>query len=335
MAGPAPLVRVLRSGVEESVHLGHVAVCDAGGRLLASAGDPGHVAFVRSCMKPVQAAVSLAAIDDPGLTDAQVAIMCASHNGEPVHLRAVRSVLRRAGLTPAALRTPADRPIDPTAAASVRTPTPLHHNCSGKHAGMLLACARRGWSLASYRSPGHPLQRRVLGAVRSLAGEEPVVGIDGCGVPVHGLPLRAIATMFARVGSNGRAGAPPDGTGGLGPMLERAIDAMRTEPYLVGGRHRDDTAVMRAVPGVVMKEGAEALDCLAVPAEGIGIAVKVADGGYRAAGPAAIETLAQLGLLPPSAERVLERQRRPAVIGGGRTVGRLEPTLRLRVGSRP
>jgi L-asparaginase II len=321
MPASAPLVRVTRSGLEESVHLGHVAVCDVNGRLVAWAGDPDRPVFVRSCTKPVQAAVSLAAIDRR-MTDAQIAIMCASHNGEPVHLRAVRSVLRAGGLDAGALRTPADRPLDAAAAAGVRTPAPLYHNCSGKHAGMLLASARRGWPLATYRSRGHPLQRRVLTAVRALSGLDPVIGIDGCGVPVHGMPLRAVATMYARVGA-ARGG-------GLDEELERAAGAMRAEPYLVGGRKRDDTAVMEAAAGVVMKEGAEALDCAALVEAGLGVAVKVADGGYRAAGPATIAVLDQLGALPPAARRALRAVAAPPVRGGGRPVGRTEPVVRLR-----
>ncbi len=323
MPAAAPLARVVRSGLEESRHLGHVAVCDAEGRLLAFVGDADSVVFVRSCMKPVQAAVSLAAIGEE-LNDAQVAVMCSSHNGEPVHVRAVRAVLRRGGLTPAALRTPADRPLDPASAAGVRTPAPLFHNCSGKHAGMLLACQRQGWAKPAYRSKTHPLQRRVLGAVRSLTGVEPIIGVDGCGVPVHGMPLRSIATMYARLGDAERAGPT------LAPTLRRAMDAMRAEPYLVGGRDRDDTAVMAAIAGIVMKEGAEALNCVAVPEAALGIAVKVADGGYRAAGPATIAALEALGLVPSPARRALEPLARPLVRGGGRPVGHLEPLVELR-----
>ncbi|MEX0984985.1 MAG: asparaginase, partial [Actinomycetota bacterium] len=216
------------------------------------------------------------------------------------------------------------RPLDPASAAGVRTPTPLFHNCSGKHAGMLLACVRQGWAAPNYRSKTHPLQRCVLRAIRSLAGVEPIVGVDGCGVPVHGMPLRAIATMYARLGDAERAGAT------LAPTLRRATDAMRAEPYLVGGRDRDDTAVMAAIPGIVMKEGAEALNCVAVPAAGLGIAVKVADGGYRAAGPATIAVLEALGSIPSPARRSLEKLARPLVRGGGRAVGHLEPLVELR-----
>jgi L-asparaginase II len=287
-----PLVQVVRSGLVESVHLGDVAVCDAGGRLLASLGDPDHVAFARSCMKPVQAAVSLAAID-VRVPDAEVAVMCASHNGEPVHIRAVRSLLRRGGLTADALQTPAARPFDAEAMVRTRHPAPIFHDCSGNHAGMLVASARAGWPIGTYRSRRHPHHRRVLSLVRQLGGAEPIVGVDGCGIPVHGLSLRALATMYARLATISD------------PPVARAIGAMRAEPYLVGGRDREDTAIMQAAPDLLVKEGAEALDCAASISDGIGVAVKIADGGYRAVGPATVAVLDQLGLLPPRARRTL------------------------------
>jgi len=322
-ARSAPLVRVVRSGLEESVHLGDVAVCDPTGRLIASAGDPNRLVFVRSCTKPVQAAVAVDAIGLE-LSDRLVAIMAASHNGEPLHLRAVRDVLRRGGLTEADLQTPADRPLDGASARRVREPRPLYHNCSGKHAGMLLASTRAGWPTATYRRRSHPLQRRILGAVQRLSGsDDVVVGIDGCGVPVHGMGLRAVATMYARL-------SDPDRQGRLAPAVERVVSAMRAEPYLVGGRNRIDTEVMRAAPGILAKEGAEALNCAVALGDGLGIAVKVADGGYRAAGPALIAVLDALGLIGAGARRRLAKRASPPVLGGGRPVGRLEPVLRLR-----
>jgi L-asparaginase II len=320
----APLVRVVRSGLEESVHLGDVAVCDSAGRLIASAGDPNRLLFVRSCTKPIQAAVAVDAIG-PELSDRLVAIMAASHNGEPVHLRAVRDVLRRGRLTEADLQTPPDRPLDGASARRVREPRPLYHNCSGKHAGMLLASTGEGWPTATYRRRSHPLQRRILRAVQLLSGSDDVeLGIDGCGVPVHGMRLRAIATMYARL-------SDPGGQGPLAPAVDRVVTGMRAEPYLVGGRNRIDTEVMRAAPDVVAKEGAEALNCAVALGDGLGIAVKVADGGYRAAGPALIAVLDQLGLLGAGARRRLAKRASPPVLGGGRPVGRLEPVVRLRV----
>jgi L-asparaginase II len=323
MGTPAPLVRVVRSGLEESVHLGHVAVCDADGRLLAWAGDPDHPVYVRSCLKPFQSAVSLAAMGgDERLPERLVAITCASHNGEAVHLRAVRDLLARGGLGAGDLRTPPDYPSDPRAMARSNGKRPEFHNCSGKHAGMLLACVRAGWPTETYRERSHPLQRRVLAAVRAASGvARPAIGVDGCGVPTPGMPLRAVATMYARL-------AAPEGE--LAPYQQRAVTAMRSRPYLVGGRNRHDTAVMAATEGLLMKEGAEALDCIVALGAGIGVAVKVADGGYRAAGPAAIAVLRHLGLLSAAERRALAPMALPDLRGGGRPVGRLEPVVELR-----
>ncbi len=325
MTDPERLVRVVRSGLEESVHLGHVAVCDADGGLVAFAGDPDRTVFARSCMKPLQAAVSLRAIgDDERLPDREVAVMCASHSGEPVHVGAVRALLQRAGLGPEALRNPPGWPLDPDAMARAHQKNVVLHNCSGKHAGMLLASIRAGWDPATYPQKGHPCQRRVLRAVQRATGmEEPVVGVDGCGIPVHGVPLRAIATLYARLARSERLGE-------LGPQADRAIEAMLAEPFMVGGTNRSDTAIMKQTGDVVAKEGAEALACAALLASGLGVAVKVADGGRRAAPPALIAALVALDALAPDQAESLASHARPAALGGDRPVGELEPVLGLR-----
>jgi L-asparaginase II len=311
-----PLVRVIRSGLEESVHRGHVAVCDAAGRLVAFAGDPAQEVFIRSCAKPFQAAVALSAIGT-SLPDRLVAIMCSSHNGEPVHVRAVRSLLETGGLDVGHLRTPSGWPIDKRSMARARRPRPELHDCSGKHAGMLVASVRSGWPLESYRERRHPLQRRILSAVRRGSGvDRPRVGVDGCGVPVHGMALRSIATMYARL-------SDPDRLGPLAASASAAASAMRAEPYLVGGRHRDDTALMLATEDVVAKEGAEALTCAVSLTAGIAVAVKIGDGGYRAAGPAMIRVLEAMDVLPRGARRELAREASPPVTGGGAPVGKL------------
>ena len=327
--GAVPLVRVVRSGLVESVHLGHVAVCDADGRLIASAGDPDRVLFARSCMKPVQAAVSLKAIDEP-MPDREVAVMCASHNGEPVHVGAVQAVLKRAGLEVDALRNPPGWPLDPEAMAASRHPHRLLQNCSGKHAGMLLACVRAGWDPATYLRPGHPLQRRVRRAVLAATGLDDVeVGVDGCGVPVHGMPLRSMATLFARLSA-------PERLGELGSSTARAVEAMLAEPYLVGGRNSYDTELMRVTGNVVAKRGAEALECAAILPSGLGVAVKIDDGGSRAGAPALIASLQKLDGLTAAQVRELAPFAMPPVPGGDKTVGHLEIAFDLRsTGRRP
>ena len=324
MVASVPIARVVRSGLEESVHLGHIAVCDLDGRLVARAGDAEREVFMRSCAKPLQAAVSLAAIGDEALPDREVAVMCASHNGEPVHLGAVRALLERAGLGPAALRTPPSYPLDDDEMARSQHRHPLFSDCSGKHAGMLLACVRAGWDIDTYPRRSHALQRRVLRAVTRATGVGKVrVGVDGCGLPVHGVPLRAAATLYARLGVTERI---PD----LEAETARAAGAMVAEPYLVAGRDRFETALMQAVPGVLAKDGAEALCCVSLPHLGLGVAMKVSDAGFRAVAPAMVETLHQLDALDAAPREALAAWAHPVVRGGGQPVGRIEPLVALR-----
>lgn len=311
---PVPLVQVLRSGFVESVHLGSVAVTDADGNLVASAGDTDRIAYARSSMKPLQAAVSLSFVEDD-LPREEVAVMCASHNGEAIHLEAVASLLARGELDYAALRTPAAWPLDEESARSATEKRPELHNCSGKHAGMLVASVRAGFPTETYREPDHPLQQAVLGAVTEAAGEPLAIGVDGCGVPVHALPLRAMATLYARLAAGGLPGA------------DVAVGAMRGAPYLVAGRDRVCTAVME-VADVILKVGAEGLVCAGLPGEGLGVAIKIEDGNPRALDPAIIHALRLLGALGDD-EPSLERFARPPVLGGGEPVGHLLPVFDL------
>jgi L-asparaginase II len=319
-----PLVRVIRSGLEESVHLGDVAVCNSTGRLVAFAGDPNRRLFTRSCAKPLQAAVSLKAAGEDPISDRELAVMCASHNGEPVHVGAVRAVLRRAGLGPEALQNPPGWPIDPGSMARSQQRNRELHNCSGKHAGMLLGCMGSGWDVGTYLRRSHPLQKRVLRAVLRATGRPDVaIGVDGCGVPVHGMRLRDVATLYARI-------ARPETLGDLAEPVDRCVGAMLAEPYLVGGRDRVDTAVMTETADVVAKSGAEGLECAAVLDPGLGVAVKVADGSWRAGPPAVIAALIQVGALDAAQVRRLEAFAEPPVWGGEGIVGELAPALRLR-----
>lgn len=320
---PVPLVRVQRSGLDESIHVGDVAVVDADGTLVAFAGDPATKLFARSCMKPLQATVSLslAPLDFP---HPEVAVMCASHNGEPVHVDAVRSLLARAGVAEHELQTPSARPWDDETRAAHPERRSINSDCSGKHGGMLAACHARGWPTQTYRDRDHPLQRRVHAAVALAAGTDPLaLGVDGCGVPVHALPLASMARIYARL-------ADPDRWGdALAPGVGRASTAMRAEPYLVAGRNRVDTAVMQAAADVIVKGGAEGLICAAALGRGLGIAVKVADGSSRATAPALVRVLRLLDVLADRDLQVLDAFARPAVMGGGEPVGRLTADFAL------
>jgi len=320
---PVVLARVVRSGVEESVHLGHVAVCDADGRLVAHAGDAGRVVFARSSLKPLQAAVSVEAwggsLDHDG-----IAVMCASHNGEPVHVDAVRSVLSRADLDEKALRCPPAWPWWHRDAVGLDRPRPVLHNCSGKHAGMLLASAGNGWDIEGYLDPAHPLQERIRAAVARMAGLSSLrMGIDGCGAPVYALPLSSMATLFARLVS---------AHGPLGDGAHLAVDAMRRKPYLVAGRDRVDTTVMQVADGLVVKSGAEGLICAVHVERGIGVAVRIDDGAARGAGPALVRTLELLEVVGTGEIEKLESIARPPILGGERPVGAVTSDFTLMPG---
>jgi L-asparaginase II len=253
-------VTVTRGDVVEAVHRVH-AVAVRGGDVVAAAGDPGLVSFLRSSWKPIQAVALAESYDD--LTDEELAIACASHQAEPAQLDAVRRLLARAGASVDELE---------NGEQAGRPEGRLGHNCSGKHAGMLAACRAQGWPTRGYRLAGHPLQQRLLAELGPTLGE----AIDGCGVPTYALTLRDSAALLLRV-------------------RPRIADAMRARPELVGGRGADDTKLMRELPGWIAKRGAEGLFCAASP-EGIGVALKVEDGNPRPLRPAMGALLAELGV---------------------------------------
>jgi L-asparaginase II len=248
----------------ESRHLVHaVAVRDS--EIVAAFGDPAVFAFMRSAAKPLQALPLLRTGVE--LTDEEVAITCASHLARPEQLAPVRSLLARAGAGEDDLECGPD-------------PTRLEHNCSGKHAGMLLLCRERGWPFGGYRLASHACQAAMRGVMREAAGAEPAEAVDGCGVVTFGLPLVALARAFGRL-----------------PQLEggaRACRAMQAHPELIRGPRSADVRLMRARPGWTAKGGAEGVLC-AVSPEGLAVALKVADGATRASGPALAELLRRLG----------------------------------------
>jgi L-asparaginase II len=318
VARPVPLTHVVRNGLVESVHVGDVAVCDADGRVIAFAGDPDRMLFGRSCEKPVQGAVSFRAMSEPDdLPDDLAAVMCASHNGEPKHVAAVRRLLRRGRVPVSALQNPRDR------MQGGRRP-PIYDNCSGKHAAMLVASAHRGWPLATYRSRSHPLQRRIGRAVVAATDvERPGIGVDGCGLPVHGVPLRAMATMYARL-------AEPERSGSLASSVDRVVRGMLASPFMVGGTRRLDTDVMTATGDVLVKEGAEGLVCALLTTRSLGIAMKCADGNGRRLAPAFVRVLRDLDAIPERALDGLRRHASPPVLGGDDVQGSVEAVVRLR-----
>jgi len=314
------LVEVERSGFVESRHFGVAAVADADGSLLAAVGDPELVVYPRSCSKPFQALAvrGLGVETELGLDEVALAGACGSHNGEPAHVASVRRVLAAAGLDETALRCPPALPTDRRARAAVEGPAPVYHNCSGKHAYMLAGAVARGWEPGRYTSPDHPLQAVVTDTLVGLAGA-PVehLGVDGCGVPVHALPLRALATAYARLGTRAA-------TGEEGPAA--VVEAVRRHPFMLCGTGQLDTVMLEATGGrVLSKVGAEAVYGAVRLDTGQGLALKVLDGAPRARGAALVSLLQALGWLDQDELEAVLPTATSEIHGGGEPVGIVHP----------
>ncbi len=257
----------------EALHRAH-AVAVAGGEMVASAGAAELVTYFRSSAKPIQALPLLRARND--LDETEIAIACASHLARPEQLDAVLSLLAKA---------PAGQDdLECGTRGADAGPTRVEHNCSGKHAGMLALCRVRGWPSEGYRLLEHPCQQAMLDEVAAAVEvdrHEIPIGVDGCGIPTFALPLERMAFGFSRLAEL---------EGG-----DHAMAAMRAYPELIRGPRAADTMLMQTQPGWVAKGGAEGLLC-AVSAEGLGIALKVEDGGQRAVRSALAAFLARLGI---------------------------------------
>jgi L-asparaginase II len=260
------VVEVTRGEVVEARHVVHAAVV-RDGRLELAAGDAGLVTFLRSSAKPIQALPVLRA--RPDLDDEEVALMCASHLAAPEQVAVVRRILADAPATEADLECGCD-------------PTRVAHNCSGKHAGFLVLCAARGWPFEGYRHARHPCQEAVLDVVEEAVETSPLAtAVDGCGVPTFAVRLDRAAHAFARIAS--LEGGP------------RVAGAMRAHPDLLRGPVATDVLLIRALDGWIAKGGAEGLFCASSP-DGLGLALKVVDGAFRAIQPALVQVLSTLGL---------------------------------------
>lgn len=341
-----PLLVVRRGGVVESVHRGSVAVVAEDGRLLAAAGDPEELVFLRSSAKPVQLVPFLAGGGEKrfGLSTEEIALAAASHGGEPFHTRAAAAMLARGGFTAADLHCGAHPPMHEETARALafrrEDPGPLHNNCSGKHAAMLLACRLFGEDAKTYWEPSHPLQKKILSALSLLAGVPAAaigLAVDGCSVPVFRIPLANLALLYARLkGARVRGEAPRAFRARV-----RIAEAMTSAPEMVAGTGRFTTNLMRAFGGdLLAKEGAEGVYAVGVaPAlarslsatSSVGIALKIEDGAERGRDAVTVEVLRQLGLVSGARLTALRRlARRPVknvrgdVVGDMRTVFRLD-----------
>ncbi|MFQ5709589.1 MAG: asparaginase, partial [bacterium] len=271
------VAKVVRNGRVESVHRGHVAVVDAHGNLLASAGDPTCRTYMRSAAKPFQFMPLLVDGLDRvyHFTSKELAIMISSHNGEPLHVQAVASILKKADLSPNHLRCGFHLPLHKASADDFlkqeTAPSPLFNNCSGKHAGMLVMSRHHGWPLESYLDPAHPVQVRIKETIArfSVLDEQDIeVGVDGCSAPVFYLPVSNMARMFANLSA------------GQEEATARVFDLMAGHPEMIAGTGRFDTDLMRVTKGrMVSKVGAEGIRCVGMRGKPpLGIALKVEDG---------------------------------------------------------
>ncbi|MFD7997595.1 asparaginase [Streptomyces mirabilis] len=308
----APVAQLVRGGVVEGIHYGSVVVLAADGGVDLQIGDIEAAFHPRSALKPVQAVAMLRA--GLPLDGELLSLAAASHSGEERHLAGTRRILELAGVTEDDLRNVPDMPYDPvvrdTWIREGRLPSRLAQNCSGKHAAMLMTARLNGWSLDDYLEPGHPLQQAIAEIVEDLTGQAIAqVTVDGCGAPLFSVSLHGLARAAARITT------APSGT-----PEARVADAMREHAEMASGSGRDVAALMRAVPGLLTKDGFEGVQMAALP-DGRAVAVKIADGADRARGPVAAAALARAGVAPA----LLAEFGSVPLLGGGAVVGGLRP----------
>ncbi len=348
------LVNVMRGGRVESVHAGSVAVVDPRGRLVAFAGDPGLRSFLRSAAKPFQILPFLA---DGGaaefdLTGEEIALICASHGGETQHVATAAAILRKGEFDETDLLCGAHAPLDERAASELRQsgsePSPLHNNCSGKHAGMLLYCELLDVSTTDYLDANHPIQIDIANTIAAFTGLEPEAiptAIDGCGVPTFHLSVYRAALAWAHLAATSLGMEPPSSIPDLASHARKVLDSMSAHPYYVAGAWSMTTPLIECFDGdVVGKEGAEGFYGMTVlPSLGlagdrpeifangpVGIAIKIADGTMaRARDPVILEVMRQLGIDLENKERLAGFARPTVRNVVGREVGAIEPVFRL------
>jgi L-asparaginase II len=338
-----PLVEVKRGSITESRHRGHIVVVEPDGNVIASLGALQTVTFLRSSAKPLQALPLLVsgAADRFGFTDREVALACGSHNGESIHTDIAASMLRKIGLGPEALKCGAHEPYGAEAAIELRVkgeqPNVLHNNCSGKHAGMLAVAMHLGAPIDNYDSPENPVQKLIAGTVSqftSVAVTDMAVGVDGCGAPIFGVTIKAMALAYARLSSPLASFEKP-----MQDACKRIVRVMSAYPELIGGTSdRLDTEIMRAAPRrVISKVGAEGVYTAGIPPceewpQGLGLALKIEDGDDKRARPTVvIESLRQLGVLrDDSLEAVARYAFFPVKNRRGEVVGEITSSFGLK-----
>ena len=329
-----PLIQLTRGGLPECLHLGAIAVVNTQGKVVAQAGDPHMVTFTRSTLKALQALpfVKAGGAQQFGFSKAQVAMLCASHNGEDMHVAAADDMLAKAGLGYKALRCGCHVPgiftLLDQAPPKGLVFDERHNNCSGKHAGFLAHCVQQGWTLDDYIAPEHPLQqaiRRDVARAVGLAENDLKMGIDGCSAPNYAMPLSKLAYGYARLAS-GAADVE------WGESFATLSEAMTTHPEMVSGTGRNDLDFMQAGRGDwVTKVGADGVQVVGSKSRGEAFAIKIIDGNKPALFAASVEVLDQLGWLD-DAQRAQLQPWRAATLRNARAVhvGDRQPVFKLR-----
>ncbi len=327
------LAHVTRGELVESIHRGSIAVVRPDRSLVAFSGDPALPTYWRSAAKPIQAltVVTTGAADHFRFTDAELAVMCASHAGESFHREAVQSILDKIGLAEADLQCGTHAPVDDSVARGLAAaglePTPIYSNCSGKHAAMLAVSVHMGFQPQGYYLSDHPVQKLMIATVSDFC-DTPVrdmeLGIDGCGVPVFGLGLRAMALAYARLAD------PSEIKAEYTEAVERIVKAMQAYPEMISGAGRFTTQLIQAGAGeIVAKSGAEGVFSVGLRSSGLGVTVKVEDGSSRALPCIVLEVLRQLGY-DLAGNPLLARFERGEVRNNrGELVGRIIPAFTL------
>ncbi|MBY7144332.1 asparaginase [Virgibacillus sp. NKC19-3] len=331
-------IQVYRGNYVESAHDVHIAVVSGKGDLLAYYGEPDRLTFARSSMKPFQALpiVESGAMDTYHLTEQELALFCASHSGEPVHRNTVAQVLQKINLEEGHLQCGTHIPTDIDSYNQLIKDggalSPYYSNCSGKHTGMLAGCVNQKMDVDTYRELAHPYQQQiidVIAAVSNFDREKIVTAVDGCGVPVHRVPLQNIALAFSRLAysSNWKTATPERRN-----SLERIRDAMGAHPEMVAGTNRFDTDFMKTYGGrIVAKGGAEGVHCFGDKETGIGVAVKIDDGNGRGASVASMEVLKQLKIGDSSLWDQLDSYYHAPVLNARQEkIGEIRPEFKLK-----
>lgn len=333
------LVNVIRGETVESIHRGHIVIVDGNGGTVAAVGDPSTVSFYRSAAKPFQAmpCITGGAADRFGFDIQEIAMACASHSGEPVHVKLAAGMLSKIGLSHSDLHCGTHLPFYTREAhrmiAASERATELHNNCSGKHIAMLALAKHIGADIADYESIDNPVQQEILKSISAFSGiavGEIAIGTDGCAVPNFAVPLIAMARSFARLVY------PSDFDENTQDACRRIVKVMSTYPEIIGGTDRLDTILMQATPGkLISKVGADGVWlCAVLPSDrwpsGLGIAIKIEDGDdLFSRSVTAVEILRQLGIL--ETDGLADQSPKPIKNRRGDIVGRFESVFDLQV----